>query len=177
MTTFFTLLRMPKLVVYYCSMFFRKPKSNYERSNAITKVDFPISRRARVLTKGLLKSKQEKDRQRIGDELLDELADMSRIDIVKLKISKAKQYHKKRSGRVSFKQYGYYRPASKYIYINNRTAVRGQILAPKTFVDTLLHEWVHHYDHVKLELDSIHTSGFYARLKDLKTKLGYYTYG
>ena len=88
-----------------------------------------------------------------------------------LKVSSARQYHKKYQGRVVSKQYGYYRPASKYIYISNRTAVRGQILAAKTFIETLLHEWVHHYDFCSLKFNSIHTSGFYARLNDLKEKL------
>ncbi len=149
-------------------------RRNYNKSNKITAVKFPISVRAKNITKKLLGSKSEESRQSLSDGLLDELADMAEIDIVNLKISKAKQYHKKRNGRVAFKQYGYYKPRSKYIYINNRTAVRGQILAPKTFLDTLLHEWMHHYDHSKLGLNSIHTAGFYSRLKDLKEKLGYF---
>ena len=157
-------------------MFFQKliKQSNYKRSNSITKIKFPISSTARKLTTQLLNSKSEQKRQKLGDELLDELADLAGIDIVRLKISKAKQYHKKYNGRVVSRQYGYYKPGTKYIYINNRTAVRGQILAPKTFLDTMLHEWVHHYDHCKLRLNSIHTSGFYARLKDLKEKVGYF---
>ena len=147
---------------------------NYKKSNKILTVDFPISQEARRVSKQLLASKETAKRQRLGDALLDELADMAQIDIVKLTVSDAKQWHKKSKGRVVFKQYGYYKPGSKYIYIHNRTAVRGQILAPKTFFDTLLHEWMHHYDHARLGLDSIHTAGFYARLKDIKTKLGYY---
>lgn len=151
-----------------------RKQTNYERSNAITKVKFPISKQAYILTQKLLKSKGEERRQALGDELLDELADLAHIDIVRLKISDKNQYHKRSGGRVVMKQYGYYRPQSKYIYITNRTAVRGQILACKTFVDTLLHEWMHHYDFVKLGINSIHTAGFYARLKDLKTKVGYF---
>lgn len=151
-----------------------RPKSNYEKSNAITTVKIKVSKQSKKLTKQLLKSTKTTDRQRLGDDLLDELADLAKIDIVTLKISDKKQYHKKAKGKVVMRQYGYYRPQSKYIYINNRTAVRGQILASKTFVDTLLHEWVHHYDHAKLGLNSIHTAGFYARLKDIKTKLGYF---
>ena len=110
-------------------------------------------------------------RQQLGDDLLDELADLARIDIVRLKISDAKQYHRKSGGRTTYKQYGYYKPDTKYIYINNRTAVRGQILAPKTFLNTLLHEWMHHYDSCKLKLDSIHTKGFYLRLSALQDAL------
>ena len=154
-----------------CTMF---KKSNYQKSNAITKVKFKISGEAKHLTALLLKSKTETKRQKLSSDLLDELADLARIDVANVKVSKAKQYHKRYKGRVVSKQYGYYRPQSNYIYINNRTAVRGQILAPKTFVDTLLHEWLHHYDFKKLKLNSIHTAGFYARLKDLKTKLGYF---
>ena len=155
-------------------MFFRLLQSNYDRSNSITKIKFPVSDRALELSGKLLKSSTEEDRQKLGDKLLDELADLARIDIVKLKISAANQYHKKHNGRVVAKQYGYYKPGTHYIYITNRTAVRGQILAPKTFLDTLLHEWMHHYDFKKLKINSIHSSGFYARLKDLKTKLGYF---
>ena len=146
-------------------------RSNYEKSNAILTIDFPVSRRARFIAQKLLRSKTVLFRQKLGDALLDELADCAEIDIVQLKISPAKQYHKKRGGRTVFKRYGYYRPASKYIYITNFTAVRGQPLAPKTFLTTLLHEWMHHYDYCKLKLNSIHTKGFYLRLASLQDTL------
>jgi len=111
----------------------------------------------------------------IGEQLLDELCDLAQIDVAHLKISEKNQYHKKSKGKVVFKQYGYYRVSSNAIFIHNRTAVRGQILAAKTFLDTVLHEWMHHYDHKRLRLNSVHTSGFYARLRDLKEKLGYFS--
>ena len=165
-------------------MFFRKKKtikkkrsphkrrlSNYERSNAILNVEIKPSSKAILLTKKILKSKTTALRQKLSQSLLDELSDLVDIADVRVKISDARQYHKRAGGRVVYKQYGYYKPDSHYIYITNKTAVRQQILAPKTFLDTLLHEWLHHYDHEALNLDSIHTSGFYARLKDLKMKL------
>ena len=147
-------------------------KSNYQKSNSITKVKFPVSEVAIKTAQKLLVSKTTESRQKLGEVLLDELGDGARIDIVKLKISNTKQYHKRYNGRIVSKQYGYYRPKSCYIYIQNLTPARGQILAPKTFIDTLLHEWMHHYDMKKLKLNSIHTSGFYLRLKSLKEKLG-----
>jgi hypothetical protein len=153
-------------------LFFRQ--SNYRKSNSITSINFPISPAAKLTFAKLLGSKSEAKRQELGTILLDELSDLAQIDIVKLKISSARQYHKKYKGRVVSKLLGYYRPQSHYIYITNRTAVQGKILASKTFVSTLLHEWLHHYDFKKLKLNSIHTAGFYARLKDLKTKLGYF---
>jgi len=148
-------------------------RQNYRQSNLIETVAFPISDRAKKITAKLLGSKSTGKRQTIATALLDELSDQARIDIVRLKISSAKQWHKKRRGRVVFKQYGFYRPKSHYIYVNNRTAVRGQTVAGKTFLNTLLHEWLHHYDYKKLGLRSIHTRGFYARLRDLKGKLTY----
>ena len=146
--------------------------SNYDKSNKITAVNCPITISIVDLAKYLLGATSIADRQRLGETLLDELCDLSRIDIVNLKVSDTNQYHKKHGGRVVFKQYGYYRPKSRYIYIQNKTAVRGQNLAAKTFFDTLLHEWMHHYDTYKLGLNSIHTKGFYLRLNDLKAKLG-----
>ena len=145
--------------------------TNYEKSNAILKINFPVSRRAQKITEKLLACKTVAFRQKLGDALLDELADCAKIDIVQLKISATKQYHKKQGRRTVFKQYGYYRPQSKYIYITNFTAVRGQPLAPKTFLTTLLHEWMHHYDYCKLRLNSIHTKGFYFRLQHLQDAL------
>ncbi len=145
--------------------------NNYKKSNSILEVNFEVTKMAREITRQILCSRSTSKRQKLSDELLDELADLAKIDIVKLKISSAKQHHARRGTKLSMRQYGYYRPDNKYIYINNRTAVRGQILAPKTFLNTLLHEWMHHYDSCKLKLDSIHTKGFYARLKNLQDLL------
>ncbi|MBU4421837.1 hypothetical protein KKB41_02670, partial [Patescibacteria group bacterium] len=116
-------------------------------------------------------SSHEFDRQKFGEALLDELSDLAKIDIVELKISNAKQYHKRSQNKIVSKQYGYYKPNANYIFIYNRTAVQGKNLAPKTFLDTLLHEWLHHYDFKKLKLNSIHTKGFYERLNHLKKML------
>lgn len=146
--------------------------ANYNKSNKITSVGFKVNISSVDLIQYLLETSEVKERQRLGEMLLDELSDAAQIDIVNLKISDTNQYHKKSNNRVVFKQYGYYRPKSNYIYIQNKTAVRGQNLAAKTFLDTLLHEWLHHYDTHKLKLNSIHTKGFYLRLRDIKEKLG-----
>lgn len=44
-----------------------------------------------------------------------------------------------------------------------RTARHRRPIALKTFFNTLVHEWVHHYDFAALG-DTIHCSGFYERL-------------
>lgn len=154
--------------------FFRT--SNYDRSRSITDVSFRVSDAARAYARQLLSVDGVVERQRLSDALLDELCDCAGIDIVRVTISDEHQVHKKRNGKLVYKQYGYYRPDQKFIYITNRTAVRGAPLAAKTFFDTLLHEWMHHYDFAKLGLQSIHSSGFYARVNDVKDKLGYAIY-
>ncbi len=46
------------------------------------------------------------------------------------------------------------------------------MITPKVFLNTLLHEWVHHYDFDGLQLArSPHTAGFYARLRALAETL------
>ena len=47
-----------------------------------------------------------------------------------------------------------------------------QVVAGKTFLDTLIHELMHHIDRKFLRIPSTpHSPGFYARIEDLKAKL------
>jgi hypothetical protein len=58
------------------------------------------------------------------------------------------------------------------IRIYHRTAVQQRVIAPKVFLNTLLHEWTHHYDFHGLRLPrSYHTAGFFARLRALADAL------
>ena len=42
----------------------------------------------------------------------------------------------------------------------------------RTFINTLLHEFMHHYDFYYLRLpDSVHCKGFESRIRDLRKKL------
>ena len=137
----------------------------------MTAVDFKPSGRARRLTREILVSGDYEDRQRLSHFLINELAYNAGVDRLKIRVKDAKQWHKKQNGRVAIKKYGVYYPRTKSITIQNLTAVRGQILAPKTFLDTLLHEWTHHYDFERLLINSIHTKGFYERIRSLKEGL------
>lgn len=145
--------------------------TNYEKSNAVAAVDFEPSGRARRIAQGILVSEDYEHRQRLSHFLINELAFNAGVERLKIRVKDAKQWHKKRNGRVAIKKYGVYYPRTKSITIQNLTAVRGQILAPKTFLDTLLHEWMHHYDFERLRLNSIHTKGFYERIRSLKEGL------
>ena len=53
-----------------------------------------------------------------------------------------------------------------------RTAARGRVVAPRTFLRTLLHEVCHHLDYELLHLaDSFHTEGFFRREASLARQL------
>lgn len=145
--------------------------ANYLKSNSHTNIKLKPTAIALKLTSELLLSSGANIRQELGEALLDELSDGAGIDVVELIVSDENQAHRRRGTRIVMKKYGSYRPSNKTINISNRTAARGQILAPKSFLDTLLHEWVHHYDTHKLRINSIHSKGFYDRLNDLKIKL------
>jgi hypothetical protein len=67
---------------------------------------------------------------------------------------------------------GLYQPANgtgrDRITVWMLTAKRGQVVAFKTFLRTLLHELCHHLDYHLLHLrDSLHTQGFYQRESSL----------
>ncbi|MBI4142761.1 hypothetical protein HY480_02720 [Candidatus Uhrbacteria bacterium] len=152
----------------------RSDRANYERSNAILVVELDVTEEVRMIARRIrVESGETGHRQALAVELCDALCDGARIDVIRrVTISDARQWHKKHANRIVFRQYGYYHPVRRYVYITNRTAARGQLLSAGAFLETLLHEWVHHYDHAKLGLRSIHTSGFYARLRSLKEALG-----
>ncbi len=145
--------------------------TNYQKSNAITSVDFAPSARAKRIAGQILYAQGYKERQSLAHFLINELAYNSNIERVSIKVTDTKQWHKRKGTRIAIKKYGVYYPKTKRISIQNLTAVRGRELAPKTFLDTLLHEWIHHYDYEKLRLNSIHTKGFYERIGSLKERL------
>ena len=49
-----------------------------------------------------------------------------------------------------------------------KTAAKGQVVAFKSFIRTVLHELCHHIDYTYLDLDdSLHTEGFFRRESSL----------
>ena len=89
------------------------------------------------------------------------------------------QVHEHDGRRLQSKTYGYYRcrfsrgsVTDARIRVYHRTAVRQQVISSKVFLNTVLHEWMHHFDFAGLKLErSPHTAGFFARLRDLADTL------
>lgn len=155
------------------------PGSAYQRSKGLETVSWKQFPLGRGLARNLLDEQSAAGRQATGQALLDALDEAAGLPPCKLVVADRPQRHRTRDGRLALKTYGYYRiawaaaPPRGSIRIYNLTAIRQQVLAPKVFLETLLHEWVHHYDFTGLQLDrSPHTSGFYARIRDLAETLG-----
>ncbi len=119
------------------------------------------------------------ERRRLGQLLIDTLDELSGLPTCTVVVADRAQVHEHDGRRLQSKTYGYYRcrfvdgaVSEARIRIYHRTAVRQQVISPKVFLNTLLHEWVHHYDFAGLRLArSPHTAGFYARLRALAEAL------
>jgi hypothetical protein len=104
----------------------------------------------------------QRQAQRIADDICHALGVSRVIVLVKL------QRPPTRGGEL----HGLYEPGNgrdrDAITVWMLTAKRGQVVAFRTFLRTLLHEICHHLDYTLLRLqDSLHTQGFYQRESSL----------
>jgi hypothetical protein len=161
-------------------MFGRKPDATYRRSQSATALPVQPSVIARGLAVGIVDSSEDHiERRKLGQLLLDELDALARLPYCELVVADRAQVHAHNGQRLQSKTYGYYRCTfadgqikTARIRIYHRTAVRQQVITPKVFLNTLLHEWTHHYDFAGLRLPrSPHTAGFYTRLRVLAEAL------
>jgi len=152
----------------------------YRRSNAALGLPVLPSPVARGLATRILGIGAEAtERSRLGQLLIDDLSASAGVSPVELVVADRAQVHEHDGQRLQSKTYGYYRcwfengeVVRSRIRIYHRTAVRHQVIAPKVFLNTLLHEWTHHFDFAALRMPrSPHTSGFYARLRALADAL------
>jgi hypothetical protein len=120
------------------------------------------------------------ERQRLGQHLLDELSRSAGLPECRLVVADRPQVHRHDGRRLQSKTYGYYTYRSDpegglawaRIRIYHRTAVQQRVISAKVFLNTLLHEWVHHWDFHGLRLPrSYHTAGFFRRLRALAESL------
>jgi hypothetical protein len=158
----------------------RAPDAAYLRSQAATGLPLHPTAVARGLALRVAEASDDhRERRRLAQMLLDELDSLAGLPPCAVTVADRPQVHEHDGQRLQSKTYGYYRCASRggevsdaRIRIYHRTAVRQQVISPKVFLNTLLHEWVHHYDFAGLRLSrSPHTSGFYARLRALADSL------
>lgn len=148
----------------------RAAERAYERSNLILQLDYAPSNEAKQLTSELLNIDPPL-RGRISQALIDRLVLELKVPEVRVKFLDQPQKHSRKDGRLTYKEYAHYDPEGS-ITIYNKTAVREKHLASKAYLDTLIHEFLHHLDYELLQLShTYHTKGFYSRLGDMLAKL------
>lgn len=140
--------------------------NNYEISNKVENVR--LNSFKSVYAESLLNSGDDiSKRQKRAETLLKYLCDKFKINNVTLMVTNRPRPQRGR-GQIG----GWYVVNEKKIIIYNTTAKTNKTISIKTFYDTLLHEFIHHYDYEVIGLtDSLHTTGFYKRITDLKNKL------
>jgi hypothetical protein len=157
-----------------------RPDSTYVRSQARTGLPVATYVVARGLVMSLLAAGDDAaERRRLGQMLVDTLDQLAGLPECAVVVADRPQVHEHDGRRLQSKTYGYYRCrfvegsiTEARIRIYHRTAVRQQVISAKVFLNTLLHEWVHHFDFAGLRLArSPHTAGFYARLRSLAEAL------
>ena len=164
-------------------MFGRRYKSAdaaYLRSQAATGLPVRPSAVSRGLAMRIAHAPDDhRERMRLAQLLLDDLDGSAGLPPCRVSVADRAQAHQHDGQRLQSKTYGYYQcdfrggeVTNARIRIYHRTAVRQQVISPKVFLNTVLHEWVHHFDFSGLRLPrSPHTSGFYARLRALADAL------
>jgi len=163
-------------------MFARRfSESSYRRSQAATGTPVRPTPIARGLTLRVLGVGEEaSERERIAQHLIDELSREAGLPPCQVVVPDRPQVHRHDGRRLQSKTYGYYTyrldaqggVAWARIRIYHRTAMQQRVIMPKVFLNTLLHEWLHHYDFHGLRLPrSYHTAGFFARLRALADAL------
>ncbi len=148
-------------------------KRAYSRSNDLTGLSFELDAAARawaveieVALAGDLKDTARAACQSLLDALCDR-ADVRRAEFVLTDAAVAKF----RRGRAVWKLYGTCERDGT-ITVAYRTAVQHKVFAYRTFLDTVVHEFMHHYDLHGLRLaTSFHTSGFYQRVRAITAQL------
>ena len=140
--------------------------NNYEISNSIENIH--LNSFKSVYSESLLNSGDDiVKRQKRAEILLRYLCVKFKINDVTLCVTNKPR---PRKGRMQIN--GLYVVNKEHIIIYNTTSKTNKTISIKTFYDTLLHEFIHHYDYKVLGLtDSLHTKGFYKRITDLKNKL------
>jgi hypothetical protein len=166
----------------------RTRRSDYLKSNRIRTLPIPDPEPAARVAGRLLEARDAIGRRLVGSELLASLSSEAGIDPPELVVPDEHQPHRRAGARIVYSLQGEYRrrapsrddPARARggkplgrIRVLNRTPVRGDLVRPSAFLNTLLHEFCHHYDAEVLGLvRSFHTSGFYARLRHVRDQIG-----
>ena len=149
----------------------RVQQREYDRSNAVNAVALHVSPRGARAVQLLEWALAQGDRprtERVAQVICDELCTALRVSTLRVQVKEVRPSD--RRGEL----HGLYQSAgrSQLISVWMYTAKRGQVVAYRTFLRTLIHEMGHHLDYELLKLrDSFHTDGFFKRESSMVNQL------
>ena len=151
----------------------RAQQRQYDQSNAVRPVSVHVSARLHRAVELLEHALARADRprtQRVAQVICDELCATLRVPPLRVVVKGT------RPSKGWGELHGLYVPAEKtqhdQIEVWMVTAKRGQVVAFKTFLRTLLHEVCHHLDYTLFKLEeTFHTDGFFRRESSLVNQL------
>jgi len=146
----------------------------YDRSNSTPSIRLSASGTLRRGVAALPTLLQLSDRSRVeraAQLIADEITASLRVPGVRLVVGGT------RPSNAGGELHGLYTPGENggrsTIHVWMMTAKRQEVVKPRTFLRTLLHEVCHHLDYALLRLpDSLHTEGFYQRESSLFHQIG-----
>jgi hypothetical protein len=146
--------------------------SDFRRSNRYQTISIRPESEAIDAFESLMECAEAPSRERWSTALCHALSSAVGVSSPRVLVLDAPRPHRVKDGRTVYQRFGSYSRRAHTVRVHNRTARIGRPVASKTFAETVLHELLHHWDFELLNLDrSLHTSGFYHRLGDLKRKL------
>lgn len=139
-------------------------KRIYDASNAITELALPQASRFSLCVaelRGWLAAENKLEVQRAAQRMVNGLSEVFKVPRVNIKVLA------RRPSQNWGELHGLYEMTegqTPLITVWMRTAQKKQVVAFKTFLRTVVHEFLHHLDYMKFKLaDSFHTEGFYKR--------------
>ncbi len=146
-----------------------KEKQVYRISQTVALPRIPDNYRLGFIVSSIKDSLRKEERERVEffcEKLLINLCEIMGVPFVKVKILR------ERPANSYGELHGIYYPQRgilpAMIMVWMRTSKRKKVVAPRTFMRTLLHEFCHHLDYELYKLPySFHTEGFYRRESDL----------
>lgn len=151
----------------------RSQRVQYDRSNAVSfiplRVTPPLIEAVRLLQEALQAGNRSRT-ESISQSICDELCAILRVPPLRVSVDEVRPSDHR--GEL----HGLYVPATGGRHDRVRlwmmTAKRGQVVAFRTFLRTLIHEVCHHLDYTLLRLHaSFHTDGFFKRESSLFNQL------
>jgi hypothetical protein len=163
------LATLPRTVPFaYYQRLSKKARRIYDASDAITRIDLGDKGAAEAAcgaVQAALAAADKRALKKASQALANAICDDRQVPRVEIRVlaKRPKDDQEELHGLYVREDDG-----SAVIRVWMRTAERRDVVKPKTYLHTLLHEVVHHLDYDLLKLaDSLHTEGFYKRENSL----------